>query len=104
MVQKLAILLKAPFFCENNIFISFKLKNRLLRREFESSSMERTIFFFFIFVSPEDHYRVMAGEPLMFDKQLISLVKPTWVGDVGSVDFSKVAFWIHIYNVSIGPT
>ena len=55
--------------------------------------------FTFHFGSREDRQKVYSGGPWLIKKQLLSLVKPRRVSDITSMEFSRVSFWVQIFNV-----
>ncbi|PON65007.1 hypothetical protein TorRG33x02_272070 [Trema orientale] len=59
------------------------------------------IIFKFYFGNIEDHQYVWIGGPWVFDKQLISLVKPVEIGNIDRIDFSRLSIWIRTHNASV---
>ncbi|KAK3188887.1 hypothetical protein Dsin_028448 [Dipteronia sinensis] len=57
--------------------------------------------FSFTFKDAADHYRVLQGGPLSFDKALLVLEEPTGRGEVRDIMFNRVAFWVQIHNVPL---
>ncbi|PON45814.1 hypothetical protein PanWU01x14_255950 [Parasponia andersonii] len=57
--------------------------------------------FLFHFSTKEYRQHVLAGSPWLFEKQIISLVIPTGIGEIASMNFSEVSFWIQIWNVPV---
>lgn len=57
--------------------------------------------FLFQFSSEEDRNGVLHGGPWLFNKQLISLVKPEGAGAMSSMSFNIVPFWVHILNLPL---
>ncbi|KAK6143777.1 hypothetical protein DH2020_024125 [Rehmannia glutinosa] len=57
--------------------------------------------FLFRFTTEEDRNTVYNGGPWLFNKQVISLIKPSGVGDISSMNFLRIPFWIHILNLPL---
>ncbi|TXG64170.1 hypothetical protein EZV62_011164 [Acer yangbiense] len=57
--------------------------------------------FLFYFSNQGDRFRIMAGGPWSFDNCLLVLEKPSEVGDIAKLGFSRVVFWIQILNASL---
>ena len=57
--------------------------------------------FLFQFGSQEDRHLILIRSPWNFEKQVLSLTKPLGIGDVSSMKFNWVPFWIHILNASL---
>ncbi|TXG57031.1 hypothetical protein EZV62_018344 [Acer yangbiense] len=57
--------------------------------------------FLFYFHNQGDRYKIMAGGPWSFDNCLMILEKPSGVGDIAKLGFSRVVFWIQILNAPL---
>ncbi|TXG67284.1 hypothetical protein EZV62_008559 [Acer yangbiense] len=57
--------------------------------------------FLFYFCNQGDRYRIMARGPWSFDNCLMVLEKPSGVGNIAKLGFSRVIFWIQIPNASL---
>ena len=57
--------------------------------------------FKFHFGKLEDRLRLMMNGPWLFERQVISLVKPGGLGHTATMNFNWVPFWIHIFNVLV---
>ncbi|KAK9096808.1 hypothetical protein Sjap_022305 [Stephania japonica] len=57
--------------------------------------------FMFEFHNKADRRIILIGSPWNFDNKLIILVKPSDVGDISEIDFSKAPFWIQIFKVPL---
>ncbi|KAK9146904.1 hypothetical protein Sjap_006807 [Stephania japonica] len=66
---------------------------------FKVEQIARDNLYVFHFQTKDDMLKVASGGPWSFDRQLLSLVKPTGIGKIYDMNFSKVAFWIQIHNV-----
>ncbi|KAK3198469.1 hypothetical protein Dsin_021884 [Dipteronia sinensis] len=45
--------------------------------------------------------RILAGSPWHFDRAIIVLVKPSGLGDIQSLSFNLVDFWVQIHNLPL---
>ncbi|TXG47986.1 hypothetical protein EZV62_027280 [Acer yangbiense] len=54
--------------------------------------------FLFYFHNQGDRFRIFSGGPWSFDNSLLVLEKPLGLGDVASLAFNRVDFWIQIPN------
>ncbi|KAL5779625.1 hypothetical protein ACOSQ2_010362 [Xanthoceras sorbifolium] len=57
--------------------------------------------FVFNFRNLADRKRILAGGPWNFDNSLLVLEEPSGIGDIGSMSFSLIEFWIQIHNVPL---
>ncbi|TXG70202.1 hypothetical protein EZV62_005137 [Acer yangbiense] len=57
--------------------------------------------FLFYFRNQDDRLRVLAGGPWCFDNGLLVLERPSGVGNINSLAFTRVAFWIQIINAPL---
>ncbi|TXG71143.1 hypothetical protein EZV62_006078 [Acer yangbiense] len=57
--------------------------------------------FLFYFRNQDDRCRVLAGGPWCFDNGLLVLEKPSGAGNINSLSFNRVAFWIQIINAPL---
>ncbi|CAA0810071.1 Unknown protein [Striga hermonthica] len=55
--------------------------------------------FWFHFGSEEDRNFVFNGGPWLFNKQVISLIKPKGAGAISAMDFHIVPFWVQLINL-----
>lgn len=51
--------------------------------------------------SKDDRKQVLNGGPWLFNKQVISLVKPVGASAISSMSFNMVPFWVHILNLPL---
>ncbi|KAK2648148.1 hypothetical protein Ddye_015637 [Dipteronia dyeriana] len=57
--------------------------------------------FSFTFKSAEDQRQVLKGGPWSFDKVLLVVEKPIGKGDIQTMRFNKVTFWVQIHRVPL---
>ncbi|TXG49059.1 hypothetical protein EZV62_024934 [Acer yangbiense] len=49
----------------------------------------------------DDRYRILAGGLWNFDRVVIAFEKPTGVGNILSMNFNRVEFWVQIHNLPL---
>ncbi|KAK3228835.1 hypothetical protein Dsin_000716 [Dipteronia sinensis] len=56
-------------------------------------------FFAFHFKNLEDRKRILTRGPWSFDRAMILFDEPTGEGDIQSLSFNRIEFWIQIHNI-----
>ncbi|KAK2651257.1 hypothetical protein Ddye_018746 [Dipteronia dyeriana] len=69
-----------------------------VQEDFEIEVMDENIFTFY-FNNGEDRTKVFDGGLWSFDQSLIVLEEPVGTGDITSMNFGRVKFWVQIHNV-----
>ena len=63
-----------------------------LSRQVRVESIRINNVFLFHFGTRDDRQRVLMGGPWLFERQLLSLIKPSGIGDVSEMIFNIVIF------------